>query len=869
MELLERERFLDDLERYRADAMHGRGSLVFIGGEAGIGKTSLLSAFSQRVGDRMRWLTGMCDPLATPRPLGPLIDIAVGTGSELERLIDAGAPREALLTGALAEFRRRPTIVAIEDLHWADDATLDLLLYLGRRIETIPLLCLATYRDDEIEPAHPLHNVLGNLATAGGVHRLRLDPLSETAVMRLASDSAVDPRALHRQTGGNPFFVTEILSAGGQGIPGTIREAVQARVNRLPSDVANVLSVASVIGPQIEPWLLADVSGDTGAAIDRCVATGMLRWQRDAYTFRHELARQAIYDAIPAQRRISLHRKTLDRLRHPEAGADLARLAHHADESADAELVLAYAPAAAEQAKRFNAHREAAAHYRRALRFAGHLPAHERAELLENLGQECLLTSNLEESLSALAEAARIYEELGHQLERATQFAEMTSILVMSGRNAEAEEAIETALTVASGLPETRQHGRIYRFQAVLRMLNRDTGSALDWAERAIEIAERYDDLEVIIGAENAAGSALMVSGQIDAGRARLEKSRTLAEEAGLSHQVSSALGNLGSAAGEMHQFRIARSYLQQEIAYCTERDLDMNRWYGEAWLAICLLHLDDWPAAAETASAVLAQPVAPAIGRMMALLALGRLRARRGDPDVWTVLDEARALSMPTGTLQRIGPVAAARAEAAWLAGRKRQVVEEVIAAYDLALHRQHSWFVGELAYWLHKAGALQTLPAASAKPYALQITGEWDRAAAAWSALGCPYEAARAQAESGNEAALREALRTFERLGASPAAAHAARTLRELGARGIPRGPRPSTRSNPGQLTARELEVLQLMVAGRRNAEIASELFLSPKTVEHHVSAILSKLDVSSRAEAIQIAREWKAQPETSSTT
>ena len=858
MDLLERDDLFHDLGRFWDGASTGQGRIVFIGGEAGVGKTSLVRAFRERIGESARQLIGMCDPLSTPRPLGPLVDMAAGTEDHLTRLLAERAPRDRLLPGVLADLRGQPALVIVEDVHWADEATLDLIRYLGRRIDTVPTLLLATYRDDELSRDHPLHRVLGDLATAPGAHRLTIEPLSEAAVADLASGSEFDPRSLHRKTGGNPFYVTEILLSGNDGIPGTVRDAVLARISRLPPSAADVLAAAAVIGSPIDPWLLTKVTGDNAAALDDCIDSGVLGVAESGYLFRHEIARETVYDSIPVHQRLSLHRAVLDALLSRAGGAlDAARLAHHAEAAEDRDLVLTYAPVAAAKASSLNAHREAAAQYRRALRFAGELPATGRAHLLEALAQECFAISSLEEGISVRDVAIAIWSDIGNDLMVAGHLSEKAGLLVLSGRNKEAEAASKAAVELAESLPEDRRLGQIFRLQAHIRMLNRDTEEAVRWGERALAVAERFDDREVIIGAENAVGSALLVAGEIDAGRARLERSLSLAQGAGSDQSVSAALVNLGSGTGEMHRFRMARDYLDKSIAYSAERDLDMHRWYSASWLALCHLHLGDWPAAARTAIDVLRRPVAPPIGRMMALLALGRLRARRGDPDVWEALDEALALAEPTGTLQRLGPIHAARAEAAWLVGDPERTAREAGSAYDLALEHRHSWFVGELAYWQWKAGSLVSGPAGAAEPYALQIAGDWAGAAAAWKELGCPYEAARALAESGEEDALRESHRTFERLGAMPAAAMAAKTLRHLGARHIPRGPRATTRTNPAHLTAREVDVVRLMIAGRRNAEIADELFLSPKTIEHHVTSILAKLGVSSRTEAIRAAQ------------
>jgi len=263
------------------------------------------------------------------------------------------------------------------------------------------------------------------------------------------------------------------------------------------------------------------------------------------------------------------------------------------------------------------------------------------------------------------------------------------------------------------------------------------------------------------------------------------------------------------------------------------------------------------WDEAAVEANVVLRLVAATSVSRIMAQVALGRLRARRGDPEVFAVLDEARALADPTGTLQRIAPVRAARAEAAWIAGDGERTVKEASAAYDMALKHHHPWFVGELGYWLWKGGALREPDPIAAAPWAMHMHGDPAGAAEEWLARGCQFEAARALVDADDEGQLRRALAIFESLGSPWGVATATRRLRERGYGSIPRGPRSSTRAHPAGLTRREQEILQLIADGESNGEIAGRLFVSPKTVEHHVSSILTKLGVSRRSDAAEAER------------
>lgn len=275
-----------------------------------------------------------------------------------------------------------------------------------------------------------------------------------------------------------------------------------------------------------------------------------------------------------------------------------------------------------------------------------------------------------------------------------------------------------------------------------------------------------------------------------------------------------------------------------------------------QAWQALTHLAQGRWTQAAELGSAVVRRSSASAISRIAALIALGRLRARRGDPDAGA-LDEALALALPTKALQRVGPVRAARAEAAWLAGDRERARREAEAAWELAVGHGHPWFTGELAYWRWRAGERVAPPAWTARVYAREIAGDWRKAAAEWERRGCPYERARALAVGDRPAQL-AALGIFDTLGARPAAEALRRHLREEGVHQIPRGPRRVNREHPFGLTSREIEILRALDQGLRNAEIGQRLHISPKTVDHHVSAVLAKLDVGSRGAAARLARE-----------
>jgi ATP/maltotriose-dependent transcriptional regulator MalT len=865
MELLERESCIAELQAHVLAASAGQGRVVLLGGEAGIGKSMLVRRFADQTAASTRVLIGGCDALAHPQPLVPLRDVARELGEPVGELIRDHDRRSELFRAVLdALHAAGGSVFVIEDVHWADEATLDLLRYLGRRIGSTRALVIATYRDDEVGGQHPLRFVLGDLATAAHVRRMSIPPLSASAVRQLANDSAIDPAALHVQTGGNPFFVTEVLGSGMIGVPPTVREAVLNRAARLSDSARAILDVAAVIGSRIEPRLLMAVGGVSADPIDECLAAGLLQAREGAIGFRHELARDALLSAISPARGVELHGRVLaGLLSGPVPSDDFARLAHHADAAGDGEAVLRFAPVAARRSSELGAHRAAAGQYGRALRYAARLPDGERQELLHARLVACHLSGQSTESLELANELLGLARDAGDREVEAEYLSWKASVLVSAGQNAGAEQASRAALERVTGLAPARSHAFVYCTQAQLRMLHRDRDEAILWGTQAAAIAEQFGDIEAQVRALNASGSARLVADVEDAlGRADLEESLAVARTARLDSEIAGAYTNLGSSFGEGYRFALAEQYLTDGLTFTGERDLDRWHWYMVAWLALVRMYQGRWSEATELAQEVISSAGTTVISRIMALVALGRVRARRGDPEVWTLLDEALALAEPTGTLQRLAPVRAARAEAAWLAGDRGRTVAEACAVFNLALEHRHQWHIGELAYWRWTAGELTSYPPA-AEPFGRQIAGDWSVAATLWRELGCPYEAARALGEGEDESAMRASLTGFDQLGARPMAATMTRRLREMGATGIPRGPRASTRENAARLTARELEVLRLVARRQTNAEIANHLFLSAKTVQHHVTAILGKLGATTRWEAATLAMQRRIIP------
>ena len=859
MDLLERSSPLRELGGLLAAAAVG-GRVVLVEGEAGIGKSALVRGFADRHAADARFLVGGCDPLLTPRALGPLHDIARQTGGRLAELLASGGPREAVFAAFLDELVQPPVrqVVVVEDAHWADEATLDLLVFLGRRLERTRALLIVTYRDEELGADHPLRGVLGTLPH-GVIQHVRLGPLSGMAVAELARRADRPAGGLRALTGGNPLLVTEVLAAGDAGVPLTIRDLVLARLASLPADAQKVVRLVAVVPTRTELWLLEEVLGPEPSLVEGGVAAGLLVVGEEAVGFRHELLRQAVEGSLSTLGRRDLHRRVLRVLSNAKrGGVDVARLVHHARQADDVEAVLRYAPEAARQAAAVAAHREAVGHYRAALPYADSLSPPVRAELLEGYSIEAYLSGLWAEAASARQAALVLRDAAGDREQVGESLRWLSRLSWWEGNRSKAEATAARAIAVLETLPPGHQLAMAYGNQAQLDMLAYRPEAALAWAGRAIELARRLGDQETLSHALTTIGSARSVSGDLG-GRVELEQAFEVAVAAGLEDHAARALVNLAGSSVEMRDYRHARGDLDRALAFVEVHDLAGYAQHLIGYRARLRLDRGDWAGAEQDARAALTEGERqrqPGFVAVDALVALGLLQARRGDPDATGTLDEAAARASPTGELQSIGLVAAARAEDAWLHGEETRVAEEAAGGFELAVRAGHPWFAGELASWLWRAGALSEVPAVAAEPYRLLLAGDWQAAASAWRALCCPYEQAQALAHGDDEACL-EALRLLDGLGASQAAQRLRRQLRARGSLRIPRGPSRATAANPAGLTGRQLEVLGLLAAGQSNAEIAARLSLSPKTVDHHVSALLAKLGVGSRRQAAAAAR------------
>ena len=734
MELLERGSFLRTLEEYAGDARGGEGRLVLVSGEAGMGKTALLEEFERRSAGT-RWLWGACDGLLTPRPLGPLFDIAAQAGGELADLSRQEAPRDRLFTAFLAELSSptAATVAVIEDVHWADEATLDLLSFAGRRLGRTPSLLVATYRDDELADDHPLRIVLGDLATQRATRRMRLPPLSQEAVRALADARDVDVAELYRVTGGNPFYVSEIVAAGST-VPPTVRDVVAARLARLSTATRQAMETAAVIGARVDLPLLSAVLD--GTRVDECLATGMLVAEGNEVRFRHELVRMAVEAGIQPHRQTALHARLLAALE--ECGADPAVLAHHAEGAGDEKAVLRHAPEAARRSAALGAHREAAAQYERALRFASELDPPGMAALQEGLAGEYSLLDRWDEAEDTLRAALELRRQLGDKLSIGEDLRLLSGTLWRLCRGEEEIRAAEEAVGILAALPPGRELAWAYAGLGAFYGGEGRINDGLDLLGKARVLGEVLHEPDVVSYALTQQGMILVERGRdgtdLVAQALEISLAGDLQEAAGLAYT------NLHETAVRLNLFTAADRYYAEGRAYCEERELGVYSVCLQGWRTATLGLLGRWNEAADMSVALLDGPGISPVNRMNPLRVLGTIRGRRGEAGAWELLDGALELAEGNREPLWIVGVRAARAELRWISGHSDLAAAEARQGYERGLGRTDPWQFGSVAIWLSRLQQPVDEVPGLPEPYALEMAGDWQGAAEAWERLGLP---------------------------------------------------------------------------------------------------------------------------------
>jgi DNA-binding CsgD family transcriptional regulator len=861
MELLERDDYLDNLSEHYCRVENGNGHTVFLTGEAGIGKTSLVNHFIKRIENSAFVYSGACDSLFTPRPLGPLFDIADQIGPSFSELLKNEKDRSAVFAALVQKLSisEKPIVLIFEDIHWADEATLDLIKFLARRIYRHKCLFLLTYRDGEINSGHPLGKIFGELPS-GHFSKVLINGFSKKAVDYLATRIGyAHGEQLYALTGGNPFYVTEILASHTPGIPERVKDSILAVFHSRNEDTKALWEFFSILPTsRIELSIAKRIESDFANSIDLCLAYGVIVSRPGYLSFKHELFRLAIEGSLPQAKRRALHKKMLDILLEvPSASNNLAQLVHHARYADEKELVAKIAPEAAREAAAVGSHIEASKLYSTAIEYTDKQDS-AVAELYERHAYECYLTNQIVAAITSQQRALDIWRERKVSLKEGDTLRFLSRLWSYQGNP---EKAIALAMqsieVLENGFP-TRERVSAYSNLAQLSMFADHYDKALHWGNKAIDLAMRMGDDEILAHALNSVGTLLLKSASSESqGEENLKRSLSIALENGFHEHAASAYVNLASSFISLRRYEKAMAVFDVGVKYCEERDLDSWKYYIVSCKAQLLLETGHWDEALVIAKSLENNTNHHVKIRTFATLA--RLAMRRGEfEEARILIGEAKAMAMPTHEGHRIIPVLTAALELCWISGDVIPMDELRAAEDTLSCEKNNLLYCTELDYWERKCGIPRSRNSTVefTGPFKLEHDGNWRAAAEVWKKLGCPYEQALALFE-GDEEQQKQALIILDELGASAVHEMLKLKLKLKGVKNIPRGPRESTRSNPAQLTNRHIDVLVLLKEGLQNAEIADKLFISSKTVDNHISSILSKLGVNTRAKAVHEAK------------
>ena len=849
--LLERSAELEVLVRAVDDAGEGHSSVVLLLGEAGIGKTSLVRAFRDSVADRARVLVGSCDDLLTPRTFGPLRDAADEHAGPLADALADDSDQEAVYQALRRELQPRdqPTVLVVEDLHWADDATLDALRYVCRRLQTLTALVVLTFRDDDIDDAHPVRRLLGALATQP-VQRLQLHPLSRGAVVDLAAETGVDVDGVFTITRGNPFFVTEVLASPEARVPVTVVDAVMARVRQLPQPTRAALEQLAVVPSRVQPAMVRALVGDV-EVLEVAEQRRVLEVRADGVAFRHELARLALLRSIPRTRQAGLHQRVLQVLLS-HARPDLSRVVHHAVAAGDVDTVLSKGQEAARQAARAGSHRQALAHYEHVVMHLSLLTPPEQARVLVDYGWELYVAQRWNDSVTAARRALKLWERMGDRVAEGGARVVLSRSYFMADCPTDSIGEAQLAVTVLepTGDVEALAHAETY-LGAVQALTDRQD-EALPRLLAAQVLAERAGRRDLVALCSNYIGCARVDLGDVETGLADLRRSLRQAMDLPHHEYAGRAYTNLAEVTYQLRRYSELESWIDSGVQFAADHDLPGHLYNLEAHRALLMFGRGQWDEAQTRLQRLVGAVTEPGQLTRLTLAPLGRLLARRGDEGAAEVLAEAWELALRNGSLAALAPAGLAIIESAWLAGEVGQADPQITVLMDRTTAAGAARTRGELLRYLGRAGrTVATFPGCPPE-WAAGLSGSWQQAAEQWQRIGDPYERALELAGSRTTVACMEALDVLDGLGAVAAARQVRAVLRELGATRIPRGRLRATRENPAGLTQRQVDVLALLATGLTNSEIADRLVVSTRTVDHHVSAILTRLDVGTRRDA-----------------
>jgi DNA-binding CsgD family transcriptional regulator len=854
VDLLERDHELAVLEAAVAAAVSGSGSGVAVTGDAGTGKSVLLDGAV--AGTTIRVLRAGCDPLRTPRPLGPFRDIADRAGLG-ELLHDDVAGLSRVCEDVYSALRSEPTVLVIEDVHWIDAASVDVLRFLARRIETLPLCLVVSCRDRELDDVHPVRALLGDIARIDSFTRLALRSFSLDAVHALVGDTALDAEKVHVLTGGNPFFVTEIAKDPERPMPVSVRDAVLDHAAVVEPGDFEALQLVAAAPDRVDHRLLPALGIDL-PTLRRLDASGLLRRTDDGLEFRHELARLAVQSTIPPAGRAPLHARLLQA--HEQLDSrDPAIMTHHAVDAGDDARVVRYATAAADQATRAGSHTDAAAFLQTAIEHHPDGRDAERAALLQSLGLEQYMTSRLTEGIATIRSSFPLWRRVGDLAGLAAAHDTCAVLEYYNARRHDAETHAERAAEMADEAGARVAFGKAKATRAFLAYQRNEFDFALACCNEADHVALAEKDSVLAMRSGLFRSVVEFARGDVDA-RAQVVTTIEEARELSLDELASVGYSNLAYHDVEQRRLRSAAHVLEESLPFADERDIVICRHWQTGVRSRLHLYQGRWDAALEDAAEVLSRPGMP-LCTLWPLLVSVLVPLRRGAlPSSDEPLDAAGRLAEGLDEPVRRLPLLTALAERAWMTGADDDLVSTLAVEEVKRLQSESgaSWAVGELAVWLQRLGLLDEVPGGVAEPHRLMLEGRHEDAARWWHDAGDPFQEALSWGDSADPEHQIHGVTLLDTLGATGTADRRRVQLRTDGVANVPSRPRASTRANPFGLTNRQLEVAKLLARSLTNAEIATRLYISPKTADHHVSAVLMRLGLPNRRAVVVQAEE-----------
>jgi DNA-binding CsgD family transcriptional regulator/tetratricopeptide (TPR) repeat protein len=867
MDLLERKNDLAKLSLLWANATAGWGKTVLITGEAGVGRTSFLQQFSQEIKNTGAYYVGCCEPLFSPRPLGPLYDIAPRLGKTFTQSIRNQENHSVIFASLLEELSRsaKPICLVIEDAQWADAGTLDLIQYLGRRIEALPILFVLSYRTCELAADHPLKAALGSLLREH-TDRIDLLPLSRECVAGLAHKHSVRTDLLYELTQGNPFYLTEVLNTSSDTLPETVTRFIASKLAALSPAARQLCELVSTIPNEAELSVISQITfgcesklkGDDPELVERCTNSGLIDFTGTGLRFRHEIARRAVENSLSVLKRKSWHGVMLEIMIRDQT-LPKARLVHHAAQAGLGALVLELAPQAAQEASLAGAHREACHHFATAIPFAKHSPLQVQAMLYEGWAYHGLMSTSMDSRfVEALKRAITLWKEIGN-VERVGYNLRMLSVLNWSlGRIEDSFACVTEAIALLEKIPPSHALAMAYSMRSQNFVATSNLDQAIIWGEKALKVATKLEATEAIVHALCNLGTALMRSHCVE-GETMIKRSIAIGQARGFHEPTGVAYINYCESL--LWQFRLAEAEL-----VCNE-GLDFVKRTG-AWalsfslmglLAQIAARLNRFGESQTLAQKVLENTSLSPLVRWPALAATAMCLTRIGHPDGFAKLDELVALSRKLSLPHHQLHASIMQVETFWIAGDLVRAKRALASALELRGDESSPWLIGQLSIWWHRLNTRldpSGLPVdvAIAAPFALEISGDVMGAASWWSERAFTFEQAICLMHAGDDG-LVAAAQLLTQIEATPAVHRLRQLARKLKIQGVKRGHYGSAASNSFHLTAREIAILQFVAKGLSDGEIAEKVARSKRTIQNHVGSLLSKVGVKNRLTLVSV--------------